>query len=104
MIEIFDKLFKLNTKDTSYVFAITDEGHLEHVYYGKRIPDTDLEALCLKNTIVLGTTVDYSGDNVGYSLDTEPLFTHTYPLAKIDEVYELFENKRDGVIKVAVEC
>ena len=24
--------------------------------------------------------------------------------AKIDEAYELFENKRDGVIKVAVEC
>ena len=35
---------------------------------------------------------------------TDPLITHTYPLAKIDEAYELFENKRDGVIKVAVEC
>lgn len=29
---------------------------------------------------------------------------HAYSLAKIDEAYELFENKRDGVIKVAVEC
>ena len=37
-------------------------------------------------------------------LYTEPLITHTYPLSKIDEAYELFENKRDGVIKVAVEC
>ena len=37
-------------------------------------------------------------------LDTEPLITHTYPLSKIDEAYELFENKRDGVIKIAVEC
>ena len=37
-------------------------------------------------------------------LDTEPLITHTYQLSKIDEAYELFENKRDGVIKVAVEC
>ena len=37
-------------------------------------------------------------------LDTEPLITHTYPLSKIDEAYELFENKRDGVIKVAVKC
>ena len=37
-------------------------------------------------------------------LDTEPLITHTYPLSQIDEAYELFENKRDGVIKVAVEC
>ncbi len=37
-------------------------------------------------------------------LNTEPLITHTYPLSKIDEAYELFENKRDGVIKIAVEC
>ena len=37
-------------------------------------------------------------------LDTESLITHTYPLASIDEAYELFENKRDEVIKVAVEC
>ena len=37
-------------------------------------------------------------------LDTEPLLTHTYPLSKIDEAYALFENKRDGVIKVVVEC
>lgn len=37
-------------------------------------------------------------------IDTEPLFTHVYPLSKIDEAYDLFENKRDGVIKVAIEC
>ena len=32
------------------------------------------------------------------------LITHTYPLRRIAEGYELFEKKRDGVIKVAVEC
>ena len=37
-------------------------------------------------------------------IDTEPLITHTYPLRRIAEGYELFEKKRDGVIKVAVEC
>ena len=37
-------------------------------------------------------------------LDTELLITHTYPLSRIDEAYELFEHKQDGVIKVAVEC
>lgn len=36
-------------------------------------------------------------------IDTEPLITHTYPLEKIEEAYEVFEGRRDGVIKVAVE-
>lgn len=35
-------------------------------------------------------------------LDTTPLITHTYPLSRIAEAYDLFENRRDGVIKVAV--
>jgi alpha-galactosidase len=70
MIEISDKIFKLSTRNTSYIFMITDEGHAEHVHYGKRLSDTDIEALRLKNTIMLGTTVDYKADKVGYSLDT----------------------------------
>lgn len=36
-------------------------------------------------------------------IDTTPLITHIYPLSKIDEAYELFENKKDGVIKVAID-
>ncbi len=35
-------------------------------------------------------------------LDTTPLITHTYPLSRIDEAYDLFEHRRDGVIKVAI--
>ena len=35
-------------------------------------------------------------------LDTTPLITHTYPLSRIQEAYDLFENRRDGVIKVAI--
>ena len=36
-------------------------------------------------------------------LDTLPLITHRYKLADIAEAYHLFENKLDGVIKVAIE-
>lgn len=36
-------------------------------------------------------------------INTEPLITHTYPISMIDEAYDLFENKRNGVIKVAIE-
>ncbi len=37
-------------------------------------------------------------------LDTTPLITHTYELKDIEEAYDLFEHRRDGVIKVAVRC
>ena len=37
-------------------------------------------------------------------INTEPLITHTYSLDKIEEAYDLFENKIDHVIKVAIEC
>ena len=37
-------------------------------------------------------------------LDTTALITHTYPLSRIEEAYDLFEHRRDGVIKVAVSC
>lgn len=36
-------------------------------------------------------------------LDTEPLITHTYPLTEIAAAYALFENRHDGVMKVAIE-
>ncbi len=35
-------------------------------------------------------------------IDTTPLITHTYPLSQIADAYELFENKQDHVIKVAI--
>lgn len=35
-------------------------------------------------------------------IDTTPLITHTYPLEKIEEAYDLFENRKDHVIKVAI--
>lgn len=35
-------------------------------------------------------------------IDTTPLITHRFPLEHIEEAYRLFENKEDGVIKVAI--
>ena len=37
-------------------------------------------------------------------IDTTPLITHRYPLDRIAEAYDLFENRRDGAIKVAIDC
>ncbi len=35
-------------------------------------------------------------------IDTTPLITHRFPLAEINEAYRIFENRLDGVIKIAV--
>ncbi len=35
-------------------------------------------------------------------IDTTPLISHTYRLSDIASAYELFESKRDGVIKIAI--
>ena len=35
-------------------------------------------------------------------IDTTPLITHRFPLSDIEEAYRIFENKLDGVIKVAI--
>ncbi len=36
-------------------------------------------------------------------IDTTPLITHTFPLKDIEAAYDLFESRRDNVIKVAIE-
>ena len=35
-------------------------------------------------------------------IDTTPLITHRFPLSDIEEAYRIFENKLDGVIKIAI--
>lgn len=36
-------------------------------------------------------------------IDTTPLITHTFGLSDIDIAYEIFENRQDGVIKIAIQ-
>jgi threonine dehydrogenase-like Zn-dependent dehydrogenase len=36
-------------------------------------------------------------------LDLNPLLTHTFPLDRITEAYQLFGERREGVIKVAIK-
>ena len=81
----------------AYLINDMNEGYYVVVTH-KTVPSflAELDRLFnIDETIMRSLTVE---------LDTEPLITHSYPLSKIDEAYELFENKRDGVIKIAVEC
>ena len=36
-------------------------------------------------------------------IDVSPLVTHTYPLSRLQEAFELFRDRRDGVCKVIIE-
>ena len=68
MIKTENGVFFLETKNTSYLFRVTSRGHLEHIHYGARVSSSDAEALCLKNTIMLGTTVAYDAKDTAYSV------------------------------------
>ena len=36
------RLFKLDTNLSTYAFMVYEENYLVHLYYGAKIPDTDL--------------------------------------------------------------
>jgi len=63
VIEFSANIFRLSTKKTSYWFQITPYGHLEHIYYGRRLPDgQSVTPLLHKRTVELGSSVMYKGD------------------------------------------
>lgn len=65
--------FVLSTRHTSYAFRIDENGHPEHVHYGKRIALSDIDALALKRTCEYGDSIAYeNGVNTSW-LYTEPL-------------------------------
>lgn len=37
-------------------------------------------------------------------IDTTPLITHEFPLREIEKAYEIFENRKEKVVKVAIRC
>ena len=65
MISKKDQLFNLTTANTTYLFTITETGHLEHLYYGKKLSEASLShaALTEKRSISIGGGTAYSSDN-----------------------------------------
>ena len=60
MIRFENNVFYLNTNKTSYVFRIMPTGHLEHLYYGKRINDyNSAEAFRTKHANQNGSAIMY---------------------------------------------
>ena len=58
-----DRYFILNTNDTSYIFRITDSGHLEHLYYGSSVRVVhSLDGLTERQEFIPGNNNAYSSD------------------------------------------
>ncbi len=70
MMTIANGEFRLSTETTSYWFRVTPYGHLEHAYYGDRLPDQqEMEPMLVKRTAGIGGTVAYDKGDPTYCLD-----------------------------------
>ena len=72
MIEIKENCFYLTTEHTSYWFRVTESPyqHLEHVYYGSRLPIGSFDTFVEKRSVPLGSSVVLTEPNDdNYSLD-----------------------------------
>ncbi len=90
MIRCLDKVWVLDTTNTTYVFALTDSGHLEHLYYGDRIDieeAADVECLRQKQEFAPGNAISYSQENTGFSLENFRLEMSSYGKGDIREPF-----------------
>lgn len=81
MISRFENHFILQTRNTSYCFCVLDTGHLEHLYYGKRIRMervSDFEPLQEKHAFPPGNTNVYDSESGTFSLEDICLEMSTY--------------------------
>ena len=68
MITAQNGIYKLDTDNTSYIFRECESGHLQHLYYGRKI-HADAQVLCEKHVSIPGNTNIYSPDFNNFSLE-----------------------------------
>lgn len=88
MIRREKNLFILDTANTTYCFHILPSGHLEHLYYGRRIDLTGgFEPLVQKVSFVGGTQLTYSAEHPQLSLEDVCLEVSSYGKGDIREAF-----------------
>ncbi|MCM1043913.1 MAG: alpha-galactosidase [Candidatus Gastranaerophilales bacterium] len=91
MIRQISNYYILHTEHTTYCFRVLDTGHLEHLYYGRRLrlpqggkPETDdaalswLEALSEKHAYAPGCTCVYDPEHKNFTLEDMRLEMSSY--------------------------
>ncbi len=90
MIHKYDRCFVLETGNTTYCFRIMKTGHLEHLYYGRKITvtsDEDAEALVERHAFAPGNTSVYNSENMNFSLEDIRLEMSSYGKGDIREPF-----------------
>ncbi len=73
-----NKLFKLDTKTSTYAFGVFEGNYLVHYYYGAPIPDTDLESLRVRPGFASFCPDSPSARVFNFSPDVTPLEYSTF--------------------------
>ncbi|MBD5484384.1 MAG: alpha-galactosidase [Lachnospiraceae bacterium] len=90
MIREYNQSYVLETDNTTYCFHVLPTGHLEHLYYGRKITltdDEDMKALAEKHTFMPGNTNAYDQENTAFSLEDIRLEMSSYGKGDIREPF-----------------
>ena len=90
MIRQLKNVFVLDTKNTTYCFKTLESGHLEHLYYGKKIrieSAEDVESLAEKQAFPPGNSNVYSEEYSKFSLENMRLEMSSYGKGDIREPF-----------------
>lgn len=87
MITEKNGVFALETAQTSYVFGVTETGHLEHLHYGRRIHFRNDAPLREKHAFAPGNTIYYGDGHKGFSLEDACLEMSSFGKGDIRETF-----------------
>ena len=90
MIRQLDKVFILDTKNTTYCFQVLESGHLEHLYYGKKLridEADDVKSLAEKQAFPPGNSNVYDAKFPSLSLENMRLEMSSYGKSDIREPF-----------------
>ncbi len=92
-----DNYYILHTKNTTYCFRVLDTGHLEHLYYGRKITvdmeeadnwaQSGMEAFAERHTHIPGNTNTYDREHEHFTLEDMRLEMSSYGKGDIREPF-----------------
>ena len=88
MIRQLENVFVLDTKNTTYCFQVLESGHLEHLYYGKKLRiscASDVRSLAEKQAFPPGNSNVYDEKFPKLSLENMRLEMSSYGKSDIRE-------------------